>query len=169
MQMKTNISLLIFFLFACAQLQGQYRFFSLGTGDGLPHDKIISIRQDKSGFIWIGTRDGIARYDGRDLKVICPEQAQETSRVDNHIVSIFPSKNGDTWFSTLQPGIYRYSLAEDKIDYFPMNAEGKVRARDRIISMDEDSKGNLWMGTIGEMLKFQGSSITETAPSSGMS
>ncbi|RLD90889.1 MAG: hypothetical protein DRJ29_14860, partial [Bacteroidetes bacterium] len=152
--MKTNISLLIFLLFACTQLQGQYRFISMGTGEGLPHDKIISIRQDASGFIWIGTRDGIARYDGRDLKVIRPEQAQETSRVDNHIVSIFPSRNGDTWFSTFQPGIYRYSLAEDKIEYFPMNAGGKVRARDRIISMDEDSSGKLWMGTIGEMLKF---------------
>ena len=62
--MKTNISLLIFFLFACTQLQGQYRFTSLGTGKGLPHDKRISIRQDASGFIWIGTRDGLARYDG---------------------------------------------------------------------------------------------------------
>ncbi len=149
-----NIRLVIFFIFVCIQLQGQYRFTSLGTGDGLPHDKIIAIRQDESGFIWIGTRDGIARYDGRDLKVIRPEQAQETSRVDNHIVSIFPSRNGDTWFSTFQPGIYRYSLAEDKIEYYPMNAEGKVRARDRIIAMDEDSNGNLWMGTIGEMLKF---------------
>ena len=94
--MKTNISLLIFFLFACAQLQGQYRFTSLGTGDGLPHDKIICIRQDESGFIWIGMRDGIARYDGSDLKVIRPEHARETSRVDNHIVSIFPSENGNT-------------------------------------------------------------------------
>ena len=124
-EMKTNISLLIFFLFACTQLQGQYRFISMGTGDGLPHEKIISIRQDASGFIWIGTRDGIARYDGRDLKVIRPEQAQETSRVDNHIVSIFPSRNGDTWFSTFKPGIYRYSLAEDKIEYFPIMLEGK--------------------------------------------
>jgi ligand-binding sensor domain-containing protein len=131
--MKTIRSLVLFFIFACTQLQGQYRFNSLGTGDGLPHDKIISIRQDESGFIWIGTRDGIARYDGRDLKVIRPEQPKETSRVDNHIVSIFPSKNGDTWFSTFQPGIYRYNLKEDKIEYYPMNAEGKVRARDRII------------------------------------
>jgi hypothetical protein len=55
-------------------------------------------------------------------------------------------------FASVQlQGQYRI---EDKIEYYPMNAEGKVRARDRIISMDEDSNGNLWMGTIGEMLKF---------------
>lgn len=150
----TRILIVIFFFLVTSYSNAQYKFNSLGIEDGLPHDKIITIKQDKSGFIWLGTRDGIVRYDGMELKVMRPEKPKKTSRVDNHIVAICPGSDGNVWFSTFQPGIYRYSILKDEIDYFPLNAEGRIHARDRIISIKEDLDGNLWMGTIGEMLTF---------------
>ena len=55
-------------LFACAAAQ-QNKVMEYGVIDGLPQDYVYSLHQDDAGYLWIGTGDGLARYDGNTFEV----------------------------------------------------------------------------------------------------
>ncbi|MEM6298484.1 MAG: two-component regulator propeller domain-containing protein, partial [Bacteroidota bacterium] len=64
---------------ATAQEQEEWRFRSLKNIDGLSQNSVHSIVQDKHGFIWIGTEDGLNRYDGTRFKVYKNRPQDSTS------------------------------------------------------------------------------------------
>ena len=55
--------------FGASVTTGQSQYRLLGIQDGLPNQKVHAIDQDRDGFLWIGTHDGLARYDGSSFKV----------------------------------------------------------------------------------------------------
>ena len=71
MQWLRIVCLLIFSSLAVAQpiTQGQSQYRLLEFKDGLPNPIVAAIAQDRAGYIWVGTKDGLARYDGKVFKV----------------------------------------------------------------------------------------------------
>ena len=90
-------------------------FQSMGVDQGLTQNSVYTLFQDSRGFLWIGTADGLNRYDGRTIKtyktllnVLKPYNA-------NFIRGNFAEdKNGNIWF-TSEDGLYMYSLQQDKV------------------------------------------------------
>ncbi len=77
-------------------------FHKLTNKDGLSQGTINAIAQDKMGFIWIGTNDGLNRYDGYDVKTFRNTPGHTSSISSNEINSILCDENGKIWIGTSQ-------------------------------------------------------------------
>lgn len=76
-------------------------FFSHITRDnGLPSNFIYNALQDKQGYVWIATDNGLVRYDGHDVKVFRHIRGDNTSIADNTILSLMLDKNALLWIGT---------------------------------------------------------------------
>src|SRR5476651_1103582 len=95
-------------LFAYSQNQ-QLHFDHLGTADGLSELNPNCILQDSKGFIWIGTADGLNRYDGYKFKVFRNDIKDTTSIGANYIQDIAEDKEGNIWVATVGAGLDCYN------------------------------------------------------------
>src|SRR5215212_141448 len=100
--MKTVHYFFCFFFQAIAYLAiGQARsnihFEHLGIDQGLSQSNVICVLQDKRGFMWFGTRDGLNKYDGYKFTVYKVDEANKNSISDNTIYDIAEDPDGNLW------------------------------------------------------------------------
>ncbi len=100
---RTNCSL--FFLSICLSVfceaqDNSIKFHHITTENGLSPGNVHAICQDKLGFIWIGTSDGLSRYDGKNIVVYEHNPDNTNSLLSNQIRSIFEDSKGDLWVGT---------------------------------------------------------------------
>jgi len=74
---------------------------SLTTKDGLPSNTVYQIKQDKKGFIWIATANGLARYDGKSIKLYNP-----TNIKDKDMIGLLVDSNDKVWFWNISGELY---------------------------------------------------------------
>lgn len=82
--------------------QQNIRFEHLTVDQGLAHSAVNSILQDRQGFLWFGTQEGLQRFDGHSLKLFRHIPGDTTSLDDNFIYSISEDRNGALRIGTLQ-------------------------------------------------------------------
>jgi ligand-binding sensor domain-containing protein len=80
--------------------QPYFQFDRITTQDGLPSDNTKRIIQDRQGFIWIGTSEGLCRYDGYHITTFTYNPAQPHSLVNNFIYDLSEDENGNIWIAT---------------------------------------------------------------------
>jgi signal transduction histidine kinase/ligand-binding sensor domain-containing protein len=91
------------------------RFEFLGVNQGLPHSSIYSILQDKKGFMWFGTADGLCRYDGSELKTFKYLPINQGDQVNNFVKGKMVEDNkGNIWFSN-RNGIYKWDFLKEVV------------------------------------------------------
>ncbi|MGD0338233.1 MAG: PAS domain S-box protein [Bacteroidota bacterium] len=122
-------------------------FKHLTTNDGLSHSFARSIRQDKYGFIWIGTDDGLNRYDGYTFRVYKNNSHDKYSISNNNVSTIFEDSRGELWFGTAQ-GLNLYDRKNDRFIQYPKLSQNPV------LSIAEDKDKILWIGTTVELYSF---------------
>ncbi|HYE57849.1 MAG TPA: hypothetical protein VD948_05060, partial [Rhodothermales bacterium] len=85
----------------------RYRFERLSVADGLPHDDARAPLQDRQGFLWFGTQNGLVRYDGREVKVF--RQRSASGRVNlRKVEALLEDARGDIWAGgSGQSGLWR--------------------------------------------------------------
>jgi len=91
-----------------AQLDG-LRFRHIGTEAGLSQSNVTSILQDKLGFMWFGTRDGLNRYDGYQFTVFRHTEGDTNTIANNFISSLLDDGNGGVWIGTWGGGVEHYN------------------------------------------------------------
>ncbi|MDO4195099.1 MAG: two-component regulator propeller domain-containing protein, partial [Prevotellaceae bacterium] len=129
--------LLSFFLiFTQLAYPADYIYRHLTSDNGLPHHQVQSLIQDKDGNIWIGTRNGLARYDGYDIKCYYHNDKDSTSLNHNFIHNLFLDSKGQIWIVS-NGGICRYQPETDNFHRYKYMS---------ITSMAETSKGKLVCG-----------------------
>ncbi|RZK44013.1 MAG: hypothetical protein EOO90_01800 [Pedobacter sp.] len=99
---KKYLAFIIIILTCCfAKLQAQsstaFEKARLTVADGLPQSYVSGLVQDRQGFIWIGTRDGLARYDGRSFKVFRSKSGNTSSLSANVIANLFLDDEDQLW------------------------------------------------------------------------
>lgn len=82
------------------------------TSDGLPDNTVKCITQDTLGFIWMGTFNGLCRFDGINFVTYKHNPEDEHSIANNHIEAILAT-GADLWIGT-ESGLNRYSFEEDR-------------------------------------------------------
>lgn len=112
--------------------------------DGLSQISVESIFQDSSGYVWIGTRDGLNRYNGHKIKIYRKNKKMENSLSGNAITSINEDKSGNIWVGTTT-GLNKIDVSTNKITRYLPNENGcnisHYRIRDILIGEDgEDRK-----------------------------
>jgi ligand-binding sensor domain-containing protein len=106
--------LVLFFLLltpflAVSTCKGQsYYFKQYQADDGLAHNSVHAIIQDKKGLIWIGTRGGLNRFDGYTFKTLKNEKSKFGNIGNNIIISLVEDKKGMLWIGTGR-GIVKYN------------------------------------------------------------
>ena len=93
------------------------RFKHYQLKDGLPDNSIHALLQDRNGLLWIGTKNGLARYDGYRFEVIRASQ-EEAGLSGNYISSLFEDADGFIWIGTKGAGLNRYSPWDNNFLHF---------------------------------------------------
>lgn len=124
------------------------RFQHLGIEDGLSQNSVYAIRQDKFGFLWFGTEDGLNRYDGYKISAYRHDPANPQSIGANFIQVIFEDSKGTLWIGTELGGLQRFnphSETFDKYKNIPKNSNSL--SNNSIRSIAEANDSILWIGT----------------------
>ncbi|MBT3382616.1 MAG: response regulator [Prolixibacteraceae bacterium] len=121
----------------------------LTVEEGLSHNEVTSIVQDKDGFIWIGTRGGLNRYDGYGFKVFNQIPGDSNSLVNPSIEKLFIDKKGNIWIGTKSGGVSKYNPLTGVFKNIEINYKktSEILPDNRILSFHEDQKGRIWFGT----------------------
>lgn len=84
------------------------KFTHLSIEDGLPHNNVRTILQDRHGFMWFGTADGLARYDGYNFKVFKHDPTDLSSMSDSYVRALHEDSGGDLWIATNVGGLNKF-------------------------------------------------------------
>src|SRR5690554_397189 len=88
----------------------RYRLEHITLEDGLPESSVYEILQDQKGFLWVGTRDGLGRYDGYGFTVYRPG-ADPGSISDRTILALHEDSQGNIWIGTANGGLNKLDPA----------------------------------------------------------
>ncbi len=123
------------------------RFRRIASDQGLSQNTVYSIEQDHVGFLWIGTNNGLNRYDGYQFVVFKKKLNDSLSISDNTIISLLEDSHNRLWVGTYQ-GLNRYNhLNQTFRRYAPQTYDSTKISGFSIWAIQEDKKGRLWIGT----------------------
>lgn len=120
--------------------QDHIQFKNYTINDGLSQSVVSSIVQDKLGALWLGTQDGINRFNGKNFEVFSADKGYDISNEYIHTSMSDPS--GNLWFGTYN-GLTKYNPLKERFESFQL--ESKRRLEIHAIAFDTDN--NLWLGT----------------------
>ena len=145
-----NYSFFIFFVllltFKGLTQNETYKFNHITDVEGLSQNSVLAMHQDKLGQMWIGTRNGLNKYDGEEFKIYKHQKGNKNSISNNAILSIEEDSDGYIWLGT-SFGLNRYNPKKNNFKNYFFN-KGKVYSRNNIITVvKKTSKEELWVGT----------------------
>jgi len=151
--MKRSIALIIGFcilwLVDISAQEQDLRFEHLTVEDGLSQNTVNAVIKDDRGFIWIGTNDGLNRYDGYEFTVYRRIPDDTCSLSNNKVYSILEDDRGDLWIGTAN-GLNRYNVRKDHFQrYLHQPGKDTSLSHNFVRYLYEDSRNNLWAGTLG--------------------
>lgn len=146
MNRLSKLLFVIFWIICQGAFAQNLRFKHIGIADGLSNSTIECIFQDYRGFIWFGTRDGLNRYDGKQITVF-KSQKNPNSLSDNYIRCIFESSDKTLWIGTAN-GLNKF---DPELNTFKRHLLGNTSSQgsDNAINAISEYKNQLWIGTAG--------------------
>jgi len=113
--MKKNILIVFVFVFTGLNAQVLRPFFNtISIENGLPEGVVISSLQDRLGYLWFGTQNGLVRYDGYVTKLYSlPDDNDGKPVYFPSIINIFEDKHGTLWICLMDKGFYIYDRQTD--------------------------------------------------------
>lgn len=128
-----------------------YYFSKYQVEDGLSYNSATAVLQDSDGFIWIGTEDGLNRFDGVKFTVFKNDLEDPSSIGENHIYSLYEDKDKDLWVGTNR-GIYIYKRQTNEFVHFDILTQDGVIISADVTRIIESKKGQFWIATLGQGL-----------------
>ncbi len=123
-------------------------FEPLGADRGLNAQVITALLVDKEGFLWVGSREGLYRYDGYSAIRFIPEENNPNSITDADIRTVYEDPQGILWIATNSGGLNRYDPVTGQFSAYRNNAAlADSLSNDSIYGMAEAGDGRLWVGT----------------------
>jgi len=133
----------------------QVRFRTYSTPDGLPQATVRAIAQDSLGFLWLGTQDGLARFDGYAFRVYRHDRADPWSLGDSHVTSIVADDDGGLWIATLAGGLNHYDPDLDRFKVWQSDpAQPDTLASNSVTALLLDRNARLWVASTGGRLQW---------------
>ncbi|MET1255241.1 EAL domain-containing protein [Aliikangiella maris] len=121
-----------------------FQFHTLTKKDGLVSIVVFDMIEDNHGFIWLGTEDGLQKYDGNELITYRYDRLDENSLSNNGVSALLIDKNGDLWVGT-ENGLNVYDRHLDNFRKIEVSDKGINSSNIRSLYQTED--GLIWVGT----------------------
>ena len=135
----------------------QYVHDAWETNRGLPSETVRAIVQTRDGYLWIGTEEGLARFDGVNFKRFARRDVPAFRA--NHVLSLLEDRAGNLWIGTHGGGLMRYRAGA-----FTTFTRADGLPSDYVYSLHEDRDGTLWIGARGGIARFRDGRITRWNP-----
>ena len=150
-------------------LGNNLQVLSIGVHDGLSQSSVKCIIQDRKGYLWFGTANGLNRYDGYNFLVFTNDPRDSNTISDNGILSLYEDRIGNLWIGTSGGVLNKYdrkkgvfsrvnlnkqlkSLFDFIENYYDLPLPFSRNSDNSITAITEDKLGNLWIGTWGKGL-----------------
>lgn len=130
---------------------GDIRFTVLTGDEGLASGNVYGIAQDKRGFLWFATGDGLSRYDGYSFRTYRFERGNPNSLASNTVQAILEGQGGVLWLGTTGGGVDRFDPATETFTHFKHDQNDPNSLSGNNIppyGLVQDRQGALWVGTI---------------------
>ncbi|WPP52112.1 two-component regulator propeller domain-containing protein [Catalinimonas niigatensis] len=155
---KACLTLLALHFFLVAPLKSQHRslrFQQLTTEDGLAQNMVDCMLQDSQGFLWMGTWNGLCRYDGYTFEVFNSEHTSPNALANNFIYVLLEDTYGNIWIGT-QEGLYVYLYDQGQFvraENLSSEQYSPLQAAVRSLALHQDS--TLLVGTDQGLSRFK--------------
>lgn len=131
--------------YAFAQ-SGSINFTNYTTDNGISNGLVTCVTQDRQGFMWFGTGDGLDRFDGYEFKVFHHDPFDTSSLTGNSITSLFTDSRGQLWVGTLNGGLNLFDERHERFLHIIINNNNPGKTSDDYIkTICEDKEGDLWL------------------------
>ncbi len=128
--------------------QQQYEFKRLTVRNGLAHNNIYTLFQDKSGFIWAGTQSGLSKFDGYSFHNYYHNPNDSTTLISDNFGFVFEDSKERIWLGTYNGGLACYERKTSKITNFTtVENRGDALPSNMIRGIVEDAAGGIWIAS----------------------
>ena len=143
------------------------RFDRLGSADGLPNNDVRAIVQDRRGFLWFGTQEGLVRYDGTSVRVYRPRENDPTSISAGYVTALAVDPTGKLWVGTPESGVDLYDPDTGRFTRFTHGDKSGLTS-EGVTAIARDGRDRIWFAmSVGGLNRFDPATRTFTEYSSG--
>ncbi len=131
-------------------LQQRHIFRHLTIEDGLSQSSVNCMLQDRDGFAWLGTQDGLNRYDGHEFRVWKTDADDPLTLSDAYITCFAEDADGNLWVGSEASGFAHFDRASGALDFLctgPPRSGESTGANYEILDLAVDETGVVWLGT----------------------
>lgn len=150
-----------------AQNAVHYYFRTMDIRNGLSQNTVYQILQDKKGFMWFGTKDGLNRYDGLSFRVY---KKENSGLGKNFITALYEDHEGNIWIGT-DGGVFIYNPVLDSFTTFNRVSDKGIAIRDFVTMISSDDNNNIWISVENQGLfcyKYQEKRLQNYLHDSGL-
>lgn len=141
----------------------EYVHNSWRTEDKLPQNSVTAILQTRDGYLWLGTQEGLVRFNGKDFYV--QNKTNNAAFKLNDIRALVQDGQGNLWVGSFGGGLILYRGEHDSQTYLSTNG----LADDSISTLLQDRDGGLWIGTKDGLNKFKDGKFVRFSTEQGLS
>lgn len=129
--------------------------------DGLPQNTIQAVTQTRDGYLWVGTAQGLARFDGTKFTLFNVKNTPELQ--ESVITALCGAKDGSLWIGTMSHGLCQYKSGK-----FLHHTFNFPLPPDRVITLYEGVDGSIWAGTMSGLLRYKDGKFAQFTSKQGL-
>ncbi|MFZ5429524.1 MAG: two-component regulator propeller domain-containing protein [Bacteroidota bacterium] len=143
---KTTLTAWLLILFIIDSGGYNFKFRNYQVNNGLSENTVQAILQDKTGFIWMGTKDGLNRFDGNEFRVFRHDPRQVQSIGNSFVRSILEDRNGKLWVGT-DKNLYLFDPLTEEFSLFDKKTPEGTAISSEVHSLCAENEDIIWIGT----------------------
>jgi len=121
----------------------------------LPEPAVMSLAQDRTGFLWVGTQGGLARFDGYHFRSFLPNPSDPKALPDGYVRTILPDANSGLWLGSSSNGLVHFDAATETFRTWRPDPAGRKGPRSASVdALAQSPDGRLWVGGDGGLGQF---------------
>ncbi|OUJ73854.1 hypothetical protein BXP70_12845 [Hymenobacter crusticola] len=123
-------------------------FDTFTTANGLSQNSVSTMLQDQRGFLWLGTQDGLNRFEGTGVHVFRNDPQRPGSLSSNYVLSLTQDQKGKIWIGTGGGGLCQYNPLTGRFRVFQSKPNERGSITDNFVRVVFcDREGRIWVGT----------------------
>jgi len=131
--------------------QDNIKFNHLSVENGLSQSSVTCIFQDKKGFMWFGTQDGLNKYDGYNFKIFKNDPSDSTSLTENFIFSVWENTSDDLFIETQSGILHQFNPKAESFQVVNKDSVNLIDAKlSTVRAYFEDPSGFVWSGGLSK-------------------